>query len=124
MRAQMRIIALHKSETLVTVLHSTQQMRLLTKNNNKWSKNSDDRPHCKGDFSLEQFNVTLDCFCSWLIGTLVNSIQENTNASVNLWLVHYSRLLVRSSWRHNDQTHLLRMEAGRICCCLGVERTK
>ena len=28
---------------------------------NKWSKNSDDRPHNREDFSLGKFNVTLNC---------------------------------------------------------------
>jgi len=34
------------------------------------------RPHRRVDFSLGKFNVTLSCFCSWPIGTLVNSMRE------------------------------------------------
>ena len=30
-----------------------------------------------GDFSLGKFNVTLDCFCCWPIGTTVDSMREN-----------------------------------------------
>jgi len=37
---------------------------------NKRSKNFDNRLHCRGDFSLGKFNVTLDCFCSWPIRML------------------------------------------------------
>jgi len=33
-------------------------------NINKWSKNSDNRPHHRSDFSLEKFNVRFDYFCS------------------------------------------------------------
>jgi len=29
------------------------------------------------DFLLEKFNMTLDCFCGWPIGTLVDRMWEN-----------------------------------------------
>ena len=32
---------------------------------NKWSKNSDKKPHCTADFSLGKFNETLNCSCGW-----------------------------------------------------------
>jgi len=35
-----------------------------------------------GDFSLGKFNVTLDCFCSWPVGMLINSMWGNPNFRV------------------------------------------
>ena len=34
-----------------------------SKQNNKQSKNFDDRSHGRGDFSSGKFNATLDCYC-------------------------------------------------------------
>jgi len=48
-----------------------------TTNHNKWSKNFDERPHCRSDFLLERFNVTLNCFCSRPVWTLVSGMQQN-----------------------------------------------
>ena len=44
---------------------------------NKWAKNFDDRLHHRGDFSLSKFNVRLNCFCGWPVGTLGDSMQGN-----------------------------------------------
>jgi len=46
---------------------------------NKWSKDFDDRPHHRGDFSLEKFNVTLDYLSGRPTETLVNSMRGNSD---------------------------------------------
>jgi len=43
-------------------------------NNNKCSMNFDDRLRCRGRVSLEQFNVTFNCFYGGPVVTLVDSI--------------------------------------------------
>jgi len=48
-------------------------------NYNKWSKNFHERPHRRWDFSLAKFIVTLDCFFSQPVGTVVHSMQRNTD---------------------------------------------
>jgi len=40
-------------------------------------KEYDKSPHHRQDFSLGKFRATLDCFCIWQIGTLVDSMHGN-----------------------------------------------
>ena len=47
--------------------------------NNKQWKNFDERPHRRGDVSLEKFNVIPNCFCDRPIGTLVDSMWGNSD---------------------------------------------
>jgi len=54
------------------------------KTNNKWSKIFDDRSRRRRDFSLGQFNVTLDWFCERSTGMLVHSKPGNHSAAVRL----------------------------------------
>jgi len=67
-------------------------------NTNKWSENSDDRPHHRRIFHLEKFNVTLDCFfqserwnmwkfphahveipTQWPLGTMLGGVRDNSD---------------------------------------------
>jgi len=56
-----------------------------------WSRNIVMRSRIAGDFSLGKLNVTLDCFCGRLVGTLVDSMRGSPNVRVTgngaLWRV-------------------------------------
>jgi len=52
------------------------------------------RQQCRGDFSLEKFNVTLHCFCGSPIEMLADSMRGNPDI----------RATMNSDWRHTGKS--------------------